>query len=61
MTQRLPVPPAPGPLKRYLDMVRSRYMSLLSAFTDDKLAVGIEEIRRRHGRTASLTIEEQFV
>lgn len=32
---------------RYLKMVRSRYMSLLSYFTDDELNVGVEEIGRR--------------
>ncbi|MGH7927032.1 MAG: class I SAM-dependent methyltransferase [Candidatus Binatia bacterium] len=32
---------------RYLKMVRSRYMSLLSCFTDDELSVGVEEIGRK--------------
>jgi SAM-dependent methyltransferase len=33
---------------RYLSMVRSRYMSLLSTFTDTELDRGITEIRDRH-------------
>ena len=32
---------------RYLKMVRSRYMSLLSCFTDDELRAGVEEIGRK--------------
>jgi predicted TPR repeat methyltransferase len=38
------------PRQRYLDMVRSRYMSLLAAFDDDELAAGVDEIQRRHPR-----------
>lgn len=34
--------------ERYLDMVRDRYMSLLSMFSDEELAAGIEEIERDH-------------
>jgi 2-polyprenyl-3-methyl-5-hydroxy-6-metoxy-1,4-benzoquinol methylase len=33
---------------RYLSMVRSRYMSLLSTFTDAELDQGITEIQNRH-------------
>lgn len=33
---------------KYLAMVRSRYMSLLSNFTDERIARGIEEIDQRH-------------
>jgi hypothetical protein len=33
---------------RYLSMVRSRYMSLLSAFDDDELERGIAEIDQRY-------------
>ncbi|MEV6981833.1 class I SAM-dependent methyltransferase [Sphaerisporangium sp. NPDC051017] len=33
---------------RYIRMVRSRYMSLLSSFDDTALEAGIDEIRRRH-------------
>jgi SAM-dependent methyltransferase len=36
------------PTERYLAMVRSRYLSLLSLFDDEELAAGIEEIRRQH-------------
>ncbi|MFD7505354.1 hypothetical protein [Streptomyces sp. NPDC059850] len=34
--------------ERYLAMVRSRYMSVLSTFSDEELDAGIEEIRARH-------------
>ena len=33
---------------RYLTMVRNRYMSLLSTFTDAELERGITEIQERH-------------
>jgi SAM-dependent methyltransferase len=36
------------PKARYLAMVRDRYMSLLSAFTDDEIEHGITEIRQGH-------------
>jgi ubiquinone/menaquinone biosynthesis C-methylase UbiE len=36
------------PAERYLAMVRSRYLSLLSLFDDEELAAGIEEIQRQH-------------
>ncbi len=34
--------------ERYLQMVRNRYMSLLSAFSDAELEAGVGEIRRDH-------------
>ncbi|MGW7693457.1 class I SAM-dependent methyltransferase [Streptomyces asiaticus] len=34
--------------ERYLSMVRSRYMSVLSTFSDEELDAGIEEIRARY-------------
>jgi ubiquinone/menaquinone biosynthesis C-methylase UbiE len=36
------------PTERYLGMVRNRYMSLLSRFSDEQLEAGIGEIRRAH-------------
>ena len=36
------------PTERYLTMVRSRYLSLLSLFNDGELAAGVEEIRHRY-------------
>jgi len=36
------------PAERYLQMVRSRYMSLLSYFDDAQLDAGVAEIRRAH-------------
>jgi ubiquinone/menaquinone biosynthesis C-methylase UbiE len=36
------------PAERYLQMVRNRYMSLLSHFDDAQLDAGVAEIRRAH-------------
>jgi ubiquinone/menaquinone biosynthesis C-methylase UbiE len=36
------------PTDRYLQMVRNRYMSLLSSFSDDQLEAGIAEIAQAH-------------
>jgi SAM-dependent methyltransferase len=36
------------PAERYLQMVRDRYMSLLSHFSDEELEAGAAEIRRAH-------------
>ncbi|MGW1474356.1 class I SAM-dependent methyltransferase [Streptomyces olivaceus] len=33
---------------KYLGMVRARYMSLLSTFSDDEIAEGVEEMRAAH-------------
>ncbi|MEM1174336.1 MAG: class I SAM-dependent methyltransferase [Pseudomonadota bacterium] len=33
--------------QRYIEMVESRYMSLLSEFSDEELAAGIDEMRRK--------------
>jgi SAM-dependent methyltransferase len=40
--------PLTFPTERYLRMVRSRYMSLLSAFDDEQLEAGVAEIRAAH-------------
>ena len=40
--------PLTFPTERYLDMVRNRYMSLLSAFDDEQLEAGVAEIRAAH-------------
>lgn len=40
--------PLEFPIERYLQMVRNRYMSLLSHFDDTELEAGLEEIRRTH-------------
>ena len=36
------------PTERYLEMVRNRYMSLLSLFDNKELTAGVEEIRGNH-------------
>ncbi len=36
------------PTERYLQMVRNRYMSLLSSFNDEQLEAGAAEIRAAH-------------
>jgi ubiquinone/menaquinone biosynthesis C-methylase UbiE len=47
---------------RYLQMVRDRYMSLLSAFTDEELDAGIARIRRDNpGEQVSFTDTFAFV
>lgn len=43
---------------RYMSMVESRYMSLLSDFNEEELKEGIEEIREKHGEV--LTFEDKF-
>jgi hypothetical protein len=40
--------PLSFPVGRYVQMVRSRYMSLLSAFDDAQLEAGVAEIQRAH-------------
>lgn len=40
--------PLAFPAQRYLQMVRNRYMSLLSSFDDAAIDAGIAEIRRAH-------------
>ncbi len=49
------------PIDRWADMVRSRYMSLLSRFTDSQLNAGIAEIRRQHGPTVRFADRYAFV
>ncbi len=47
---------------RYLQMVRDRYMSLLSAFDDAQLEAGVAEIRQAHpGETVAFTDTYAFV
>jgi hypothetical protein len=40
--------PLTFPAERYLQMVRNRYMSLLSHFDDAELEAGVAQIRRAH-------------
>jgi len=48
--------------ERYLQMVRNRYMSLLSSFDDAQLEAGIAEIRRAHpGETIAFSDTLAFV
>ena len=50
------------PAERYLGMVRGRYMSLLSHFSDERLEAGIEEIRQAHpGEEIAFTDTFAFV
>ncbi|MEK8144906.1 hypothetical protein NKH18_35395 [Streptomyces sp. M10(2022)] len=44
---------------RYFDMVRARYMSLLSTFSDAEIEAGIEEMRAAHPEPV-LTIPDRF-
>jgi ubiquinone/menaquinone biosynthesis C-methylase UbiE len=47
------------PKDRYLSMVRDRYMSLLSTFSDEQLAVGIAEIDRAYSEPV-LRFDDRF-
>ncbi len=47
------------PKDRYLAMVRSRYMSLLSTFDDDEIRAGVAEIDARHPETV-LSFPDRF-
>lgn len=50
------------PTERYLQMVRNRYMSLLSHFSDEQLEAGVEEIRRANpGEEIAFTDTFAFV
>jgi ubiquinone/menaquinone biosynthesis C-methylase UbiE len=48
------------PAERYLGMVRSRYMSLLSMFSEQEIEEGIREIRGRHPQP-ELVFPDRFV
>ena len=47
--------------EQYFNMVRNRYMSLLSLFSDDEIAKGIEEMERRFADTTILEFPDRFV
>jgi SAM-dependent methyltransferase len=50
------------PAERYLQMVRDRYMSLLSEFTDAQLEAGVAEIKRAHpGEQIAMTDTFAFI
>jgi ubiquinone/menaquinone biosynthesis C-methylase UbiE len=51
--------PLAFPAERYLQMVRNRYMSLLSYFDDEQLEAGVAEIRRAHPG-AEITFTDTF-
>jgi len=54
--------PLTFPAERYLQMVRDRYMSLLSHFDDAQLKAGVDEIRQAHpGETFAFTDTFAFV
>ena len=48
------------PRERYFDMVRNRYMSLLSLFNDDELQKGLEEMKLKYPQK-QLEFRETFV
>ena len=45
---------------RYLDMVRNRYMSLLTSFSDEQLEAGVSEIDQAHSESV-LEFVDRFV
>lgn len=48
------------PTEHYLRMVESQYMSLLSSFSDDELARGLDEMRRAYGDRDLLEFDDRF-
>ena len=48
------------PKNTYVDMVRTRYMSLLSTFTDEEIELGIREIEHRYRDTETLQFTDRF-
>lgn len=48
------------PTEHYLQMVESQYMSLLSSFTDDELARGLDEMRRTYADRDLLEFDDRF-
>ncbi len=51
--------PLTFPTERYLGMVRNRYMSLLSQFSDEQLEAGVGEIRRANPK-AEISFTDTF-
>lgn len=48
------------PKDHYFDMVRSCYMSVLTSFSDDKLAAGLEEMAAKHADRDVLSYIDRF-
>lgn len=48
------------PKESYFEMVRNRYMSVLSTFGDEELEAGLEEMARTHAGASELTFVDHF-
>ncbi|HEX6237201.1 MAG TPA: methyltransferase domain-containing protein [Acidimicrobiales bacterium] len=48
------------PTEAYHDMVRNRYMSVLSTFSDEELRAGLDEMARTHAGTSQLSFVDHF-
>lgn len=46
--------------QRYFEMIHTRYMSLLSEFTDDELAHGLEELAEQYENESDLIFNDTF-
>lgn len=48
------------PKQQYFDMVRARYMSLLTSFPEEELAAGLKEMERKWADTEVLSFNDHF-
>jgi trans-aconitate methyltransferase len=48
------------PKQRYFDMVRNRYMSVLTSFSDEELAAGLDEMARTYADVDDLRFVDHF-
>lgn len=49
------------PKSKYLQMVQNRYMSLLSTFDDEQLAIGLAEMEQKYAQQSILKFSDRFV
>jgi ubiquinone/menaquinone biosynthesis C-methylase UbiE len=49
------------PKTKYLQMVQNRYMSLLSTFDDEQLALGLASIEQKYAQQSILKFSDRFV
>jgi len=49
------------PKSKYLQMVQNRYMSLLSTFDDEELALGLAEMEQKYAEQSTLKFSDRFV
>jgi ubiquinone/menaquinone biosynthesis C-methylase UbiE len=49
------------PKSKYFQMVQNRYMSLLSTFDDEQLALGLNEMEQKYAQQSILKFSDRFV